>query len=406
MPAKWLHDRFRRKGPIYRSINFPLFCFAQIIVFLTVLHMYLQAGSRLPAPILLLDMLLFSLLFWLFPRKTARQKQIYYAVQSALVSFGFIQNFLFVYLFLLLAGQAMFLFSVRIALLWTGAFFLLTLWGNYYLHPYAQGMLSPPINTVLVTIGFVTFVTLCQHVYQARVERRRADDFRQQIVQAQDRLEQYAIQTYSLTVAEERNRLARELHDTLGHRLTVSIVQLEGAERLITQDPQQSTRMLGATRAQLTEGLNELRHTLGELNKPESTNNDLIKFMEKTIDEFATIDINLHVQLPDRLPPLLDEQIMAVHRTVQETLTNTLKHAQAYNVWLTLEVTTDTLVLTMRNDGRDFIPPSNGRGYGLQGIRKRAAELRGSLHVTKPEEGGTLVTLSLPIQKAEPTVHA
>jgi len=280
VPANWLHERFLKEGAIYRSENFSLYCLGQIVVCLMAAHIYLQDGS-LPGPILLLEILLFSLLFWLMPRETVRTQHLYFAVQGALACAGFTQVYLFVYLFFLLAGQAMYLFRPRTGLLWTGAFVLITLYGSFYLYSDALGMLHPAIRAVLTFFGFCTFAIMAQQIRQARWAGGRADSLLKEMAEANERLQQYTTQAQYLAVAEERNRLASELHDTLGHRLTVTIVQLEGAARLIERDPQRVAGMIGTTRAQLAEGLRELRHTLKELRNPNIDDNNLSRARER-----------------------------------------------------------------------------------------------------------------------------
>ena len=404
VPPNWLHERFLEEGAIYRSENFLLYCLGQFVVCLMVAQLYLQTRS-LPAPILLLDTLLFSLLFWLMPRETVRTRHLYFVVQGALVCAGYTQSYHFVYLFFILAGQAMYLFKPRTGLLWTGAFVVITLSGNFYLYSDALGILFPATRAVLTMFGFCTFAIMAQQIRVARWESGRADSLLKEMAEANERLQQYATQAQSLAVAEERNRLASELHDALGHRLTVSIVQLEGAARLMDREPGRVAGMIETTRAQLAEGLDELRHTLDALHTPLLAGDNLLSSLRQVADAFATATgVALHIQLPDRLPPLSDAQGMTIYRTVQEALTNTQKHARARNVWLTLDIASDRLILTARNDGRDFIP-SNSRGYGLRGIEERAVQLRGSLQVNRPESGGTLLTLSLPIEKEEASFY-
>jgi len=90
---------------------------------------------------------------------------------------------------------------------------------------------------------------------------------------------------------------------------------------------------------------------------------------------------------------------MAIYRIVQETLTNTSKHApHAQNIFLTLKHDANQLILTVRNDGRDFAPHNGGPAYGLQGMRERAALLGGTLTVKRPDGGGTLVKLTIPLE--------
>ena len=81
-------------------------------------------------------------------------------------------------------------------------------------------------------------------------------------------LQEYAGQIERLAVAEERNRLAREMHDMLGHRLTVAAVQLEGAQWLIHTAPERATHMVGTVRDQVREALGELRRTVATLRTP------------------------------------------------------------------------------------------------------------------------------------------
>src|SRR5690606_11162904 len=102
----------------------------------------------------------------------------------------------------------------------------------------------------------------------ARVESQRLQT---ELQEAHQQLQTYAERVEALAVAEERNRLAREMHDTLGHRLTVSIVQLEGAGRLIEHDPTRTAQMVQTVREQLVEGLDELRRALVSLRKPVSS---------------------------------------------------------------------------------------------------------------------------------------
>lgn len=106
----------------------------------------------------------------------------------------------------------------------------------------------------------------------------RADAARQETQQVLDELDDahqqlqtYAAQVEELAVAEERNRLSREVHDTLGHRLTVLIVQLAGAERLVAKQPDRATEKIATVRQQLDEGLGELRRTVAMLRAPSET---------------------------------------------------------------------------------------------------------------------------------------
>ncbi|MDE0463528.1 MAG: sensor histidine kinase [Caldilineaceae bacterium] len=378
-----------------------LLCLSGLIV--GAIALVMVRWDSLPRQIFLIGLLVvFSVLLWRMPKEDKdgpRRMRFYLAAQSVIAFLAFVQDPVFIFLFCILSGQAMMIASARSSLIWIGVFAAVVLIGT--LARYSQGLPLISFRTLLSGTGFIFFGIFTSMIVQVRQAKVRYAHLLTELITAHRRLERYAEQAESLAASEERSRLARDLHDTLGHRLTVSIVQLESAARLKERDPQQMDSMIETARAQLTEGLNELRHTLNALHPPRISSTNLISSLQQTAGAFAAATgVALHTQLPDRLPPLSDAQCMTVYRTVQEALTNTQKHAQAGNVWLALEITADRLTLTARNDGRDFIA-SNGRGYGLRGIEERAVHLEGSLQVTRPEEGGTLLTLRLPQGQAQ-----
>ncbi len=265
------------KKPFYRSESFLLYLFAQVVVCFAVAHIYVQRGS-LPEPILLIALLLFSAFIWLMPRNNPRQTYLYLVVQFLLACLLFTQDWLFMYLFLILTGQAIVLrgVSTRASLIWVGVFVVITLYGNF--HPYTADLASPPVRAVLSIVGFTFSGMLCSGIARTRRDQK-------EIERMLTRLQEYADQSGTLAVAEERSRLVRELHDTLGHRMTVSSVQVEGASRLMKQEPQRVARMLKTVQMQLTDGLNELRYTLKELRTTNSNGNDLVRSLQRIADE-------------------------------------------------------------------------------------------------------------------------
>ena len=235
---------------------------------------------------------------------------------------------------------------------------------------------------------------------RAKRKEREVEELLVELSHSNRRLQDYAEKVEALTLVEERSRISRDLHDAIGHRLTASIVQIEGARHLIGQyKTQQAATMLGNVHEQLHEGLHELRDTLSALRGPKVTGISLTHMLQRLADEFTLpAHAKVHTSLPDALPPnLSNSQSMTIFRAAQEALTNTAKHAQAQNVWIALDSRTDRLILTVRNDGRDFSPANGSAGYGLRGMRERAAQLGGTLMMTRPAEGGTLVTLALPL---------
>lgn len=354
----------------------------------------------------------FSALFiWNAPtdRENLLQPQLYLAVQTLLAALIVFQSPLItIFFFYPLCLQAMLkLKSQKTAALWIGLFALITL-ANFW---HSRELLDVPFsfNAVVVCAGFFFFGTLGSMLVRLKRNREEIRYLLTQLVDARARLEEQAEQSKQLAVASERERLARELHDTLGHRLTVAAVQLEGAHRLMEREYQreQVARKIKGTHRQIIQGLDELRDTLNSMRKLAINADNLASSLQSVVTEFAGASgVVPRIRFPYALPRLSDGKCEVIHRIVQESLTNVQKHGQARNVWLEMDIIQDdTLILTVRNDGRDFVAANNG-GHGLQGMKERAAEYSGGVRVSKPVEGGTLVTLRLPVTESESVATA
>lgn len=350
----------------------------------------------------------FSALFiWNAPtdRENLLQPQLYLVVQTLLAVLIVFQSPLnTIFFFYPLCLQAMLkLKSQKTAVLWICLFALITL-ANFW---YSRELLdiSFSFNAVVVCAGFFFFGTLGSMLERLKQNRKEIRDLLTQVVDARAQLEEQAEQSKHLAVVSERERLARELHDTLGHRLTVAAVQLEGAQRLMEREYQreQVAKIIKSTHRQIIQGLDDLRDTLKSMRKLTINIDDLASSLRSVVMEFAGASgVVPHVHFPyTLLPRLSDGKCEVIYRIAQEALTNVQKHAEARNVWLEMDIIQDeTFILTVRNDGRDFVAANNG-GHGLQGMEERAAEYNGVVLVSKPAKGGTLVTLRLPVAESE-----
>ncbi|MFH8341805.1 sensor histidine kinase [Streptomyces sp. AM6-12] len=196
----------------------------------------------------------------------------------------------------------------------------------------------------------------------------------------------------------ERNRIARELHDSIGHALTVAVVQA-GAARA-AGDPEFTDRALGAIEETGRAALADLERVLGvlrESGRPASSRPTLAeadRLLESARASGATVDAEVSGPVAAVPGPVSREG----YRTLQESLTNVVRHAGAVPVRVRVAVTDDRLLLRVRN----ALPeppepiPGPGRGSGLRGIRERAALLGGTAH-TGPERDAWLVRVELPL---------
>lgn len=220
--------------------------------------------------------------------------------------------------------------------------------------------------------------------------------------EAHTQLQEYSQSVRELAVSEERNRLAREMHDSLGHSLTVAVVQLEGAERLIPTDPQRAGRIINAMRQQLKDSLGELRQTLSRLREqaesPDAPIGNLALALAELETTFAdATGLPVHLKLPANLPALTADQRLAFFRTAQEGLTNIQRHARAAQAWVSVDVSDQIVTLTVADDGVGLPDePPDGR-FGLQGLAERARVLGGAFDVGPRKNGsGTTLMFALP----------
>jgi signal transduction histidine kinase len=229
-----------------------------------------------------------------------------------------------------------------------------------------------------------------------------SDRLLHELQQAHQQLQIYAAQAEELAVAEERNRLAREVHDTLGHRLTVAAVQLEGAERLAHKNPEKTATIVATVRNQVLEGLQELRGTIATLRTPLEEDLTLPNALTRLVRNFqAATNIDVKLNIPDVLPPIPVSHRHALYRTAQEALTNVQRHAQAKQVTIALIIDNQYANLTIEDDGKGIEKDAQPWGFGLRGMAERAEQLSGLVQISKINSvGGSRVHMQLPIPQS------
>jgi signal transduction histidine kinase len=209
--------------------------------------------------------------------------------------------------------------------------------------------------------------------------------------EARQRTEALSAEVAQLAAANERNRMAREIHDTLGHYLTVIHVQLEAARAVIGTDADRG--MLAVTRAQVLakDGLTAVRQSVKAL-REDSRVEGVAEQIASLVDSVRDERFSATFKTSGKPRPVSAAVALALHRTTLEALTNVRKHADAANVEIELVFRDDGRVqLRVHDDGRGAADETVGTGFGLKGIRERAEQLKGSANYrTAPSEGFTL----------------
>ncbi len=210
---------------------------------------------------------------------------------------------------------------------------------------------------------------------------------------ANRKLSEYAAQATELATVKERNRLARELHDSLGHYLTVIHVQLQAAESQLGRDADRARQAL-ATAMRLThDGLEDVRRSVAALRASPMDRGSLSDAIATLVSELLSSGIEARLSVHGVPRPLSPAVELALFRAAQEALTNVHKHARARHAEVTLDYGPGSVSLRVADDGRGA-PVDHGLGFGLLGVRERVALVGGELTIKRAP--GFVLTFTIP----------
>jgi signal transduction histidine kinase len=260
-------------------------------------------------------------------------------------------------------------------------------------------------NLSTLTPAFLFCFLFPLAVRREGMERARAEALVTELEGAQRKLRTYAAESEELAVARERNRMAREIHDTLGHYLTILAVQLETALKMEELGDARLHAELVEARRAAAECLAEVRRSVAALRPADLTALSLPDALARLVSEYEALDPSIEIALDiEGASGALDlEQRLALYRCAQEALTNIRKHAGASKALLRLRMDGQKAEFLALDDGRGASSEAEpGPGFGLLGMRERITLLGGTSSMG-PEPGkGWRVQVTLPLQRNAP----
>jgi signal transduction histidine kinase len=230
--------------------------------------------------------------------------------------------------------------------------------------------------------------------YAARLEERTAE-----LEQAREELARRA-------VADERLRLARELHDVVAHAMSVIAVQSGVGAHIATTQPNEARRSLAAIEATSRAALTELRRLLGVLRQEGEPEGDLapvpgLADLDGLLAELGKAGLAVRLQVEGKPAPLPAGVDLSAYRIVQEALTNVVKHAGPARARVVVGYRDQDVTVEVTDDGRGTVTSGSdgraGTGHGLIGMRERVAAFGGDLEVGPRPAGGFRVAARLPL---------
>lgn len=241
------------------------------------------------------------------------------------------------------------------------------------------------LGTLAVTAFTVVITELL-----VREQRARAA-----LAVANERLRGYAAQAEQLAVTQERNRVARDIHDGLGHHLTVVQMLLQAARAVIgTAEPERLDAMLAKAQDQSKQALAEVRRSVSALREPRTV--PLVDALRALASEVTEAGVRTDVEVRGAARATRAEVEESLFRAAQEGLTNVRKHADATTATVVLDYERADLVrLRVHDDGRG-LREEQGGGFGLVGLEERVAGLGGRVSVDSADGRGATLTVEVP----------
>jgi signal transduction histidine kinase len=247
------------------------------------------------------------------------------------------------------------------------------------------------IGSALVFVFIFTRV-----LFQMEKSKQEVERLASELTEANRKLREYSVQVEELATTQERNRLAREIHDSLGHYFTVINVQIEAARAIIGADPPRGLDALTKAQNLTKEGLNEVRRSIAALRVSATENQSLTEAITKLVEDNRSAGIVTEFEVkgqPHTLQPAIEQTL---YRAAQEGLTNIRKHAFASRVDLCLAYGPEQVKLKISDNGTGPTPQSEGKGFGLLGISERVNLLNGHLRAESAAGQGFTLEVEIP----------
>jgi signal transduction histidine kinase len=250
-----------------------------------------------------------------------------------------------------------------------------------------------------VAFSFAVLFTLVFSLLAVHSEKSRnqVQHLASELEYANRQLREYAVQAEELAATRERNRIAREIHDSLGHYLTVVNVQIEAARAVESSDPARAREAIAKAQAFTQEGLQDIRRSLAALRASPLDNKTLADALRELVaaSQGAGLPVEFELQgKPRQLPSPVE---LSLYRAVQEGLTNARKHAQAKQVRVVLDFqAADKTSVLVQDNGLGTVLEKTSNGFGLLGLRERAHLLGGNLQVDTTPNAGFKLKLEVP----------
>lgn len=350
------------------------------------------------------SLIIFALMGLRLPRSNQIAKVIYTAIEILLILttglFGERFARLFPVLYIILVTRSCLIFKLPGRLFVTilsFTLFLVTTQLKYQLFNFqAQAQERSRFFSLNWSLTFGLSLVFVLLMMNAVLSERHS---REKLAIANEKLRQYAMQIENQATLEERNRIAREIHDSLGHSLTALNLQLETALKLWQSNPGKAETFLATAKELGSKALKDVRQSVSTMRFNPLQEQSLERAITSLSENFHRSNGILPICKINLEYPLPPEINTAIYRITQESLTNISKYAYATEVKLELTDMRGNLRLIIQDNGRGFDLGQNTTGFGLQSMRDRTLALGGEFNINSALGYGCKITVNIPLTR-------
>ena len=331
-------------------------------------------------------------------------KVIYTAIEIGLIFYGTVLGYLHILptLYLIVVMRSCFLFKSVGRWVVMGIVFILFL-GDQYKYVQRAMPTEPELQvhfgmhiiaeTLVFGLGVFFVLQLTNRIISERKTKR-------ELAQANEQLKEYAQKIEELATAQERNRIARDIHDSLGHALTSLNIQMQTAVKLWEREPAQAYSFLTQAQSLGKTAMQEVRKSISTLREDVKDERSLQTKIETLVDDYRKGTGLLICTNICRCGSVPKPVAKTIYRIVQESLTNIFKYAEATEVHIQLKTTPDELDLSIEDNGKGFNPKQNSSGYGLRGMQERVMTVDGKFQLITAPGKGCRIEVEIPNVKS------
>lgn len=255
------------------------------------------------------------------------------------------------------------------------------------------------INLVIMFI-FIILLNYISRLYSTKNEAQKLYDklkmSEEKLIEVNSQLEEYLTSIEELTVLKERNRISREIHDSVGHSLSTAMIQLSAMESIANKEGSMLRDMARNLREFINESFQDVKKAVSELKSDDYDNyRGIIRIQDlcKNFEKMSGVEVNITLSKGDWT--LSTKQSSHLYRITQEVLSNALRHGKSSKVKVIINFIENEVVISFKDNGigTDIIKES---GFGLKNIRERVEEIGGTIDMNSEVGAGFFIKLVIP----------